>query len=86
MMRLKEQGSTCLLQQQARMLCVCEAFIIDITTVQIERMQGDMDTVHNNMAQSERKLRSIESPFGTLYNQFGKTSNRSHKKKALAGM
>eukprot|EP01094_Clydonella_sp_ATCC50884_P008018 TRINITY_DN1729_c0_g1_i1.p1 TRINITY_DN1729_c0_g1~~TRINITY_DN1729_c0_g1_i1.p1 ORF type:complete len:384 (+),score=143.08 TRINITY_DN1729_c0_g1_i1:86-1237(+) len=52
--------------------------------MQIERMQGDMDTVHNNMAQSERKLRSIESVFGTLANQFTSSNNRSHKKKALA--
>jgi len=51
---------------------------------QIERMQGDMDTVHNNMAQSERKLRGIESVWGALFNTVTSSGNRSHKKKAAA--
>lgn len=51
---------------------------------QIERMQGDMDAVHNNMAQSERKLRGIESVWGALFNTVTSGNNRSHKKKAAA--
>jgi len=51
---------------------------------QIEQMQSDMDTVHNNMKQSERKLRSIESVWGTMANTVTSSSNSRYKKKADA--
>lgn len=49
---------------------------------QIERMQGDMDTIHNNMKQSERKLRSIESVWGSFANKVTSNRNSNYKKKA----
>merc|ERR1712137_1492539 len=49
---------------------------------QIERMQSDMDTIHNNMKQSERKLRSIESVWGSFANKVTSNRNSSYKKKA----
>ena len=51
---------------------------------QVERMQMDMDTVHNNMRQSERKLRSIESVWGSIANKVTSGANSNHKKKAHA--
>ena len=49
---------------------------------QIERMQNDIDTVHNNMKQSERKLRSIESVWGSFANKVTSSRNANYKKKA----
>jgi hypothetical protein len=49
---------------------------------QIERMQSDMDTIHNNMKQSERKLRSIESVWGSFANKVTSNRNSNYKKKA----
>jgi len=49
---------------------------------QIERMQNDIDTVHNNMKQSERKLRSIESVWGSFANKVTSSRNKNYKKKA----
>jgi len=49
---------------------------------QIERMQGDMDTIHNNMRQSERKLRGIESVWGSVANKVTSSRNSNYKKKA----
>merc|ERR1712137_157599 len=49
---------------------------------QIERMQSDMDTIHNNMKQSERNLRSIESVWGSFANKVTSNRNSSYKKKA----
>jgi chromosome segregation ATPase len=58
--------------------------MVVLCSAQIERMQGDMDAVHNNMAQSERKLRGIESVWGALFNTVTSGNNRAHKKKASA--
>jgi len=52
--------------------------------VQIERMQGDIDTLHNNMRQSERKLRGIESVWGSFANKMTSRGNKNYKKKAHA--
>jgi len=49
---------------------------------QIEKMQMDMETIHNNMRQSERKLRSIESVWGSVANKVTSSSNARYKKKA----
>lgn len=49
---------------------------------QIDRMQNDMDTLHNNMKQSERKLRGIESVWGSVANKVTSSRNSRYKKKA----
>lgn len=49
---------------------------------QIDRMQGDMDSLHNNMKQSERKLRGIESVWGSVANKVTSSRNSRYKKKA----
>jgi len=48
----------------------------------IQRLQGDIDSVENNMIQSERRLRSIESVWGTVANKITSGSNSRLKKKA----
>jgi len=48
----------------------------------ITHMQGDMDTVHNNMKQSERKIRAIESIGGTVANSVTHSSNEPSKTRA----
>ena len=49
---------------------------------QIDGMQNDMDSFHNNMRQSERKLRGIESVFGSVANKITSSHNSRYKKKA----
>jgi hypothetical protein len=49
---------------------------------QMEKMQLDMETIHNNMRQSERKIRSIESVWGSLANKITSSNNTKHKRKA----
>lgn len=49
---------------------------------QIGRMQNDMDIIHNNLKQSERKLRSIESPWGSFKNKVTSNGNSNYKEKA----
>ncbi len=49
---------------------------------QMEKMQVDMETIHNNMRQSERKIRSIESVWGSFANKLTSNSNTGCKKKA----
>lgn len=48
----------------------------------IQRLQGDIDSVENNMIQSERRLRSIESVWGTVANKITSGGNARLKKKA----
>lgn len=47
---------------------------------QVNKMIKDTNTIHNNMRKSERKIRSIESSFGTLKNKFTKPKNKKIKK------
>merc|ERR1712137_1462053 len=49
---------------------------------QIERMQSDVESIHNNMRQSERKLRGIESVWGAFANKVTSSRNSNYKKKA----
>jgi len=55
---------------------------------QINRISDDVDLIHNNMTQAERKLRSIDSVFGSLRNAVtmnqkakDKTRDRLHARK-----
>ena len=49
---------------------------------QIERMQDDVYTIDNNIKQSKRKLRSIESAAGPIINKITSSKNTNYKKKA----
>jgi len=70
------------LAEQTRDISAQTSVILREQGIQIEKMQMDMETIHNNMRQSERKLRSIESVWGSVANKVTSSSNARYKKKA----
>ena len=48
--------------------------------IQIDNMRSDIDTLHTNMKRSDRKIRSIESPWGSLVNKITPSTKKNNRK------